>query len=103
MGAGKTDNLHGSTAIPAPLRVLVTVGAAYRELLQELHQFPSNTRAQRLLLLAALGHQSLQSGGFGARRSVIETGVIAQPSEVGEDNDARLQALLNGFRGAEME
>jgi len=79
------------------------VGAAHRELLQELHQLPAKTRAQRLLLLAAFGHQALQSGGFGVRRSVIEAGVVAQPPAVEEHRDARLHELLNGFRGGEME
>ena len=103
MGAGKTANLRGGTDAPAPMRVLVTVGAAHRELLQELHQLPSNTRAQRLLLLATLGHQTVQSGGLGARRSMIEADVVAQPPAVEEHRDARLHELLNGFRGGEME
>lgn len=103
MGAGKTENPRGGTNAPSPMRVLVTVGAAHRELLQELHQLPAKTRAQRLLLLATLGHQTLQSGGSGARRSMIEVGVIAPPPAVDEHRDGRLQALLNNFRGGEME
>lgn len=103
MGVGKTDNLRDGGDIPTPLRVLVTVGAAHRELLGELHQLPAKTRAQRLLLLAAFGHQALQSGGFGVRRSVIEVGAVAQPTAVEEHHDARLHELLNGFRGGEME
>ena len=103
MDAGKTANLRGGTDAPAPMRVLVTVGAAHRELLQELHRLPAKTRAQRLLLLATIGHQTVQSGGFGVRRSVIEVGAVAQPPAVEEHHDARLHELLNGFRGGEME